>query len=165
MGQTSSRALKRPLPKNIRTAACIRPAPSRSCPSHPSAAGSSRQTPTSRQKGAQPVEVAAGGGPSCLRHRWRGVGCCQGRRRRRHQDQSCVGSFSRQFSIHEPRPRPSGTDRLVRIAVRAGWDTTRRAVRGAARPDGVGQGQGLARGPSASRGSLSPPPPSLTPHP
>lgn len=97
---TTNRALKQPESKNVIAAANTGSAQDPALP--PERAGSSRLTPTSGQKGAQPVEVPAGGGPSGsrrLRHRGRGIGRCQGRRRR-HQDQGRDEKSGRQFTSH-----------------------------------------------------------------
>lgn len=120
--------------KNIIAAARNRPAPG--CASAtPSATGSCRRTPTSGQEGAQPIEVSAGSGPSGssrLRHRGRWVSRCQSCRRR-HQDQSRVGSFSCQFINQEPGPRPSQAVTGHRPPRGRGAVT----LSGAARTDGV----------------------------
>ena len=104
VGQTPGWALEQPELKNVISAAYTRSARDPALAT-PRAGRSPRGTPTSSQEGAQPVEVSAGGGPSgsCrLRHRWRWLGGCQGRRRRRHQDQGRVGSFGRQFTTQGP---------------------------------------------------------------
>lgn len=113
-------------------------------PCHPSTAGSPRLTPTSSQKGAQPVEVPTGGGPSgsCrLRHRGRGVGRCQGRRCR-HQDQCRVGNSGRQFTSHGLGPWPQRA--VTEHRPPRGRDGI--TPGGAARADGVRQGAGPGPG-------------------